>query len=425
VSPWTTFFLAVCIGSSALGGATIPAGRLSPGQSYFSELVYAEQFLNDRVENTREFESIRDVNSLPYLYRPESQVAFTIPVFLVPAESVVVLSTKKISDEYYKDPRTGMIRFFVHPQSTKAFAAFTRVGLSEVGWRATPTSSYRAVWAWNTQNQETTKIYGLKLSLDAEIGNISRMLSRAQIERATIASMALQLTPPQSLARQGIFFIDEPVSVYFKEFQFGYTIREYPKLPVGSSLVPLFSLYSKKMGTSHLQNLIDASGLSAKEFVSQNLIEPLVRQTFFLAFTEGFIGAPHEQNVLAEVRNGQLTGRFYYRDLGSYHINTGLRALAGKSTDFIPKTFLPENLRSDKNNLIASIQDYLLWSQFYAMKRSLRPGQLSDEWVEKTMLKVIEVEIYKHTGHRPRTWMGAKTSTAQHLMSRMCRRSLY
>ncbi len=391
--------------------------NLSADQKYLRSLIEDEQTLNDRVENTKEFESITKNILLEPAYRPETQSAFNLPVFLVAASDVVVLQTKPIERDIFFDKFTNRIRFFVHPQSMNAFWPVLHSAIPEVGWQATPISSYRSIMAWNS----TDLVYSLKVSLDTEIGAISRMLSRSQIERATVASLAIQQTPKEIYAQQGIYFIDEPVSVYFKKFQFSYMIRENPKLKKGSKLVPLFSLYAKRGNNgSLLQKLIDHSELSAKEFVAENIIKLLVNQALYLGLQDGLIGAPHEQNVLVEMTNGKLTKNFHYRDLGSFHINENLRQLAGKRVDFIPLNFLPENLKGSKNSLIQSLQDYLVPSQFFAMVRSLRPGQMSDVWVEKTVLNIISERIKTETGIDAKTWQGVKGAVSRHIFAAKC-----
>ena len=390
---------------------------LLPEQKYLRALIKDEQIHNDRVENTKEFDSIKNDIMLAPAYRPETQSTFNLPVFLIAPHEVTVLETKKVDRSVFIDQATGRVRFFVHPQSLNAFWPFLNSAMPEAGWKGTPTSSYRSILAWNSSDF----VYSLKVSLDTEIGALSRMLSRSQIERATVASLAIQQTSKETFNQQGIFFIDEPVSVYFKKFQFGYTIRESPKMKPRSKLVPLFALYAKrKNGESLLQELIDQSGLSAKEFVAENLIKPLINQSLYLGLQEGMIGAPHEQNVLVEMINGKLSKNFYYRDLGSFHINENLRKMAGKNVDFIPQTFLPENLKSSKNNLIQSLQDYLLASQFFAMVRSLRPGQMSDKWVEKVALDLIATQIRTSTGIEAKTWLGVKAGITRYIQAARC-----
>lgn len=395
----------------------LQAGVLPPAldakQLYLSRFIQDEQTRNDRVENTKEFSSITDDITLDYQYRPDSQSSFPLLVYLVQQSEVEIYETKPGSSAKFKDSANHNIRFFVHPASQSAFAPYLAKAYVEPGWEATATSSYRSLLAWHNQQGVNTKIYSLKVSLDVEIGEISRMLSRAQIERATAVSYLLQQTSTEKLAENGIYFIDEPVSVFLKNFPYGYSVREMPDLPKETRLVPLFSLYSKSKGESDLQRLIDHSGTSTKEFVLQQILKPLVEQTFYLGFEHGLIGAPHEQNILIKMVRGRLTNQFYYRDLGSFHINRSLRNLKGLSSDFVPETFAEKNKPGIKLELIENIQDYLLNAQFYALKRSLRPGQISDAWIEKAVFQIVQEQVYKYTGSRVSSWLAAKSVTTK------------
>jgi siderophore synthetase component len=412
-----TLFLFI---SLSLQAGVLPT-RLQSEQSYLSSFIKDEQGRNDRVENTDVFSSITDEISLDYKYRPDSRSSFPLLVYLVPENEVVVYQTKKDADSFYKNSRGNKVRFFVHPASQTAFSPYLTHATIENDWQATATSSYRSILAWRSNHPE---IYSLKVSLDVEIGEVSRMLSRAQIERATAVSYLLQETDKNKFAEQGIHFIDEPVSVFLKQYEYGYSIREMPFLPKGNKLVPLFSLYSKADGESLLQKQIDNQGLSAKQFVLSNLIRPLVEQTFYLGFEHGLIGAPHEQNILVLFKSGKMTSEFYYRDLGSFHINKSLRNLKHLSSDFVPDHFAEKNKPGTKLEIIENIQDYLLSSQFFALKRSLRPGQISDEWIQKETFKLVQEQILKYTGSHVSTWQAAKaaaTRTANKGLAQQCR----
>ncbi len=406
--------------SLALQAGVLPS-NLSPEQSYLPSFIKDEQGRNDRVENTDVFSSITDDIALDYKYRPDSGSSFPLFVYLVPQDEVEIYQTKKNTNLFFKDSRRRKVRFFVHPASQNAFAQHLTHATLESDWRATPTSSYRSLLAWQLKNSE---VYSLKLSLDVEIGEISRMLSRAQIERATAVSFLLQNTKSDLFAKHGIFFIDEPVSVFLKSYPYGYSIREMPRLPKGTQLVPLFSLYSKSNGDSELQLQIDRSGLTAKEFVLEHLLRPLVEHTFYLGFEHGLIGAPHEQNILVLFRNGKMTQEFYYRDLGSFHINRSLRNLRHLTSDFVPESFEEKNKPGTKLEIVENIQDYLLSSQFFALKRSLRPGQLSDAWIHNETFRIVQEQILKYTGAQVNSWLAAKaaaTKTANKGLTKQCR----
>lgn len=407
-------FIFLFLFTLVLQAGVLPPQKLEPDQTYLTRFIEDEQLRNDRVENTDVFSSITRGIQLDFQFRPENQTAFNLPVYLIPAEKVIIYQTNPATDELIQDSASKKIRFFVHPASVQAFSPYLKQARLESNWKATPTSSYRTLLTWPAEDPaKKSTIYSLKVSLDSEIGEVSRMLSRGQIERATAVSYLLKNTQQAEFSRNGIYFIDEPASVFFKEFQFGYSVRQMPALPETSRLIPLFSLYSKANGKSELQTLIEQSGQSAKEFVLLKLIKPIVEQTFYLAFEHGLIGVPHEQNILVRMDQGQLTSMFYYRDLGSFHINRNLRDLKGLNSDFVPESFLEKNKPSTKLELIENIQDYLLNAQFYALKRALRSSSLSDTWIQNEVFALVQQQIYKYTDARVNSWTAAKAAVTR------------
>jgi len=127
------------------------------------------------------------------------------------------------------------------------------------------------------------------------------------------------------------------------------------------------------------------------------------------------VGEPHEQNVLVEMKDGKLTGRFFYRDLAGFHIDPKLRAAAGLNMDFVPKDFKQSSLRTDRADLIENVKNYLMHSNFYAMAASVGrskkgPSPAMVEWVQQETMKLVAEEIRKYTGHQVTQWSSAKAA---------------
>jgi hypothetical protein len=383
---------------------------LTPSQAYLRNLLDYEQTRNDKIENTVEFESILDVTLDP-AYRADTRAQFPLARYLIPVDEAVVISTRSSTLPEAIRIRQGRVPFFVHPVSMSAFAPSVAEHKIQGNFLASPMASYRSLLVWeDAPSKDKSAVFNLKVSLDAVIGDNLRMLSRAQIEQASAVSLALQHSDREAMRKRGIIFIDEPYSVYLKNFEFGYSLRETPVLEKGVELVPIFSLYSKQgRKRSMLEEMILDQELSAKDFVTGKIIRPLIEHMFFLGMTEGLVGEPHEQNVLAEVKNGKLTGRFFYRDLGGFLINGELRAKAGKPIDFIPKTFKIENLRFDRGNLVGQLEAFLLQSNFYALGAALNKELgVGQRWIQNQALRIVIEQVEQWTGAQVKTLPAAK-----------------
>ncbi len=364
-----------------------------------------EQLLNDRIENLVEFASINE-NTLPFKYYPESRPVFRLWNVDVPEEKVRILATGKIPENliYVEIEGKRFVRFFIHPKSRELFSEV----LKDYEWRqdflATPTSSHRSLIAWDPKAPE--KAFGVKTSLDAIIGQSRRILSKEQVERASAVSALVNSLDKETLAKEGILFIDEPVGVLVNGKEMGYAVRELVA-PVSSAheFIPVFSLYSTPAdGVPPIHTMLEKSGLSAREFTEKFLIEPMVRQYSYLSFVEGMVGEPHEQNLLMELKDGQPNGRYYYRDLAGFHIKPDVRRAAGKTMDFMPAGIADSSMRFERANAIDNAITYLHKSNFYALHHALskKYPEITKEWVEQTFEKHMDLSMQRFAGAEPK-----------------------
>lgn len=221
------------------------------------------------------------------------------------------------------------------------------------------------------------------------------------MERAAATSAVIHALDRQRLEEAGILFVDEPLGVYVKDLGVGYAIRELPRLPDGVELMPMFSLYSKPFGGKPpLVEMVENSGLGARAFAESRIIAPLVAHFNRLAWEEGMVGEPHEQNLLLELKNGQPTGRVYYRDLAGFILNEKLRRAAGKDLSMIPPGIQPESLRPEYARPIENALNYLRQSNFYALRRALQPyyPEITDRWLDETFRRHMAAGVRKYTG---------------------------
>ena len=373
--------------------------------SYLDYLRFAEQRMNDKIENTDIFASIKQVD-LEKQFRPESESSFPLISVLIPKSQVVVVQTGDKLPLALQDGAAGdRIRFLVHPKSFNAFSPYLDSAYYEAGFEATPLGSYRSLIVWKADSQSPP--FNLKVSLDVEIGSARRMLSKGQIQSAAITSLILKQGNPARFTERGINIIDEPYSVYLKDFPYGFTFRDLPELPPGNQLVPLFSLYSVKnpMKKSLLSDVVARSFQNPMNTLQTQLIRPLVKHFVFFAMTEGLVSEPHEQNVMVELKDGQLTGRFFYRDLAGFNVSAKYRKSIGKDLSFVPAAY-KESIHEERTDIVQNFESYLINSNFFAMSKSV--PKTSHEEVSRIAREVFLEEMGRWVGTPVRTMAEAK-----------------
>lgn len=366
------FFRVVILAFAVLIGhaqATIQLPVTRKAYAYLNDFRLAEQRLNDKIENTDVFASIRKVD-LEKEYRPEWESSFDLVSVLLPRDQVVIVQTGTKRPLELVKSAYDRVRVLIHPKSLPAFLPYLDSAFFEAPLSATPLGSYRSLLVWNEASGEAP--FNLKVSLDVEIGQARRMLSKGQINSAAITSLILKQGDPTRFPKRGINIVDEPYSVYLKEFEFGFTYRDLPELPEGNKLLPLFSLYSVKNENkkSLLLNILKQSPLSPIETLRDQLIQPLVAHFVFFAMTEGLVSEPHEQNVMVEMRDGALTGRFFYRDLAGFNVSEKWRHRIGKDLSFIPESYRG-SIHEERTDLVSNFESYLINSNFFAMAKSV------------------------------------------------------
>ncbi|MEO5668421.1 MAG: IucA/IucC family protein [Bdellovibrionota bacterium] len=283
------------------------------------------------------------------------------------------------------------VKFYVHPHSEKLFRKYLPDAKWTSGLQAAATSSYRSLLTWDPAYPRR-RPFGVKVSLDAHIGQVWRVLKKDQIETSASMSAWLNSIDREAWGKRGALFMDEPVNAYLKGPNLGFSFREYPVPPMGRHFVPLFSYYSKRGKKEPL--IVEAlrkSGEDTRTWVDRNIIEPQTRHYTRMLIEEGVAGVPHEQNVIIEVGNeGQPTGRFMYRDLGGFSVDAKMRAAAHKDLSFIPKEVDLDSVLL-KGSGLQGARDYLINSNFYAMRKSLEKDfpEITEKWVEGRFLEHI------------------------------------
>jgi|GEM_PF-2998377 len=362
-----------------------PAHALATRAPDLSELILWEQTVNEKIENTDEFATIKKIR-LPEAYRPESQKVFPLWTVEVPEERIQLFQTGPTPEDRVFVKRNGkrFVKFYVHPKSEKLFRKYLPDAKWSSGLDAAATSSYRSLLAWDRKNP-LERPFGVKVSLDAEIGQVWRVLKKDQIETSAAMSAWLNSVDRKTWEKRGALFMDEPVNAFLKGPDLGFSFREYPHPPKGRHLVPLFSYYSKRANNKEplIVEALRNSGEDARSWVDKNIIEPQTRHYTRMLIEEGVAGVPHEQNVLVEVASkGEPTGRFMYRDLGGFSIDAEMRSAAKKNLSFVPQEVSLDSILL-KGDSLEGARTYLIDSNFYAMRKSLEKHfpEITEKWI--------------------------------------------
>jgi len=108
---------------------------------------------------------------------------------------------------------------------------------------------------------------------------------------------------------------------------------------------------------------------------------------------------------------------YYYRDLAGFDVNPDMRAKAGKDMSFIPPWLGQNHLHPQRAKLIEKSVDYLLNSNFYALRMALNgtPYEISKEWVESQVIKILEAEIILGTGREGETLATLKGALTKYM----------
>lgn len=307
--------------------------------------LYYEQCVNERMAHPKASVRISDwAVPIPKKYWPEQRAVWELEALLVPRHLTRGCGDyRKVLREVlaFKIPRAQDI-IFIHPQAQGLYRGLIkRYGLKKTGLLVTPTSSYRTLLAWNPARPARTLM--IKLSLDARIASINRVVWEQKVVGAYLATLLLGSIDEATRRHHHFDYLPELGGSVHRQLSFGFAVRTLwrgcQSKTVTSSPIPLFSLYSQPPEGDRaplLVSLIRHSRLSPRDFVTEYIITPYVRACAYLLFEEGLLISGHVQNVLFELEQEQaLTGRLFFRDFGDATLHFGLR-LARRKTLPVP-----------------------------------------------------------------------------------------
>jgi hypothetical protein len=290
-------------------------------------LIY-EQTVNERLVNDATHVPIDGrSNTVRARYWPEHQPVWRQDVVWIPREGARLYGPIEADfvEAFGHELPPGRVPLLLHPQQPASHARLASAHGRQTldGVLASPTASYRSVLAWRPDRQPVV----LKLSIGAVIGRIRRALREEQIARAVIMTRLFDMIPSDDRARLGLDWCREPAGLAEVGKAHGWLLRRLPATLPNRTLIPAFSLISRRGAEEPLLvELIRRAGGRPEAFVIDRLLAPYVDALSFLLLEHGLQFEGHSQNVLLEVDEQMaLTGRMVLRDLSDTSVSIPLR----------------------------------------------------------------------------------------------------
>ncbi len=271
-------------------------------------------------------------------YKPENKAVFDLVGLWIPAEELKYFSTSRSQnlEKRFKRVKNGRneILFLIHPESLEIYKKWLNAGYQVEIFKAAATASSRSLLAWQPGDEKNAFI--AKVSLNKEIAGVVRTLSGAETAKSIGVSETLEgaTNLPKSLLLMNESFSAIPKGL----LRGGMIIREFPQEMVSgnSHFVPLFALYGSKR-PGYLLWALQNSQDSVETVIRQKILKPFATLWTEMALEQGILFEPHAQNILIELKNNRITGKFVLRDFGGVTIDFEYRKMRKL---FVPK-FLP------------------------------------------------------------------------------------
>jgi hypothetical protein len=287
-----------------------------------------EQTVNERLVNDATHVPIdARSNTVRASYWPERQPVWPQEVVWLPRRQARVYGPLEAGfvEAFGHEVPPGRVPLLLHPQRPRSHTRHVRAHGHQPldGVLATPTASYRSVLAWRPGHTPVI----LKLSIGAVIGTTRRALREEQIARAVIMTRLFDTIPAADRTRLGLDWCREPAGVAETERSHGWLLRQLPPSGPGCTLIPAFSLVSRRGADEPLLvEMIRRAGVRPEAFVVERLLAPYVDALSYLLLEHGLQAEGHSQNVLVEVDEQTVpTGRLVLRDLSDTSVSIPLR----------------------------------------------------------------------------------------------------
>jgi hypothetical protein len=301
----------------------------------YRQWLYDEQKVNDKTNNRSVFASLAQ-NDVPTELDPKQGNVFWLPMVEIPLADASIVQAPG-------DPATTQqvivthpdgekfVRFFMHPSAEDYYAPLIKKYGVERRFLATPTSSPRSLFVWDPYDQ-SAKPFVAKTSLPLKVGEVRRVVPQDKIVRGVANSAAISDASDLGQLGNNTLVMKEELGVMPPGFSNGMIIRDIPDAVGQNEWMPGFALtgHDGNQKDSRLVEMIKKSGMDPNDFVNEKIMKPYLAAYADLAFGQGLVGEPHQQNVLFEIgQDGMPTGRVMFRDLDSYKPDVELRARLG------------------------------------------------------------------------------------------------
>ena len=311
-------------------------------KSLLEEFIFAEQVLNnfDLYKGT-DRENAFKMNLKPD-FLPENQNTFSLPYFLIPIDSDLILY-KKNEEKFFDDnlflSKNGKIYypFFVHPETVDFFVSWLNgkydfIDGDDSIYNATPTSSYRSLLVTNLK---TNVKFIVKVTLFDNVANGARHIdwssASGQFNSSQIVCKCVDnidnLNFFEDIAAFGItadraLFLSNRFRVLIGDRRIktlANVIRKLPeefKIKCNNKVCSIASFSSPILAKeSYIYKAWKASKLSYVKFIDTYIYNPIKNILLRLFNEHGIVLETHCQNMMLELDESYLpTGKFYYRD---------------------------------------------------------------------------------------------------------------
>ncbi len=319
--------------SLAATAASAPARAQQQIPPALGEWMHNEQQLLSREVDERRL--MRLDNAQDRRFAPEEGRTFAIRSYWLDVDRTHFLTSAQLDPEtrrlFVRDVggRT-QVRLLVHPESERFYRDVTAHAERGDDFQATATASSRTLLVWQPGRERDA--FFAKVSLDVEIGGVTRTIPQSEVARSigTANVLATEHDLPQ-----GFDILPEVIGMIPRGMpRGGMIIRQIPRdIRAGERrFVPLFSLYARPRDGSApmLAQMIRRSGQTPTDFVRGRIVEPFARMWTELAVRRGITSEPHAQNVLLEVgADGLPNGNFLMRDFGGFDVDFEYRDALG------------------------------------------------------------------------------------------------
>jgi len=236
------------------------------------------------------------------------------------------------------DKDGSIARFYLHPDMANKLG----MGNEDTTFQVFPTSSGRTICRDDPDNP----LY-IKLHYDGMLGRIVRKMGKDKVAESVYFSEDLDRLSRAGINNPHFDFFPESLGVVaqFSGEEFGFVVRDFHTRGQTEKTVipriPWFSLFStdrKNPGEpTILKQWIElraGKGVeSAREYVFENFIRPVIDCYTFLSTRVGIISDYNAQNLLIIPNENGDVARIAFRDLHSFYLDAEIRRRNGLSVD--------------------------------------------------------------------------------------------